>query len=435
VVRRTDPDDVLRTEGGDALRAQWDAGSTRARNRTEGEAKLNGINGQHYHGPSRATLYEAPDPATIPRRAWLYGGHYVRGVVTATVAPGGHGKTTLALFECIAMAVNGLRVWYLSGEDPKVEVDRRIAAHCQQHGIDLSALDGRLYVDDRESFPFSIGKSRRNATVEFNEEAVRAFETAIVTDQIDVAVLDPFVGFHSVSEVDNNAIDAIVKRLGGISQRQNCCIEISHHVRKPAQGQVELTVDDTRGGSAIVNAVRSCRVINRMSSVEAEQAKIETKSRHLYIRIDLGKRNMAPPEVAEWFRIVSTHLPNGDNVQAITHWEFPKAFDGMSAETVTWVQTLVREREGEGNPLRADSRSPDWLGIPLAEKLGIDPSQRGSAIRMNTIIGTWIKNNVFKKEQRYDGKLRKQRLFYVCSDRTAGGSSSLADDGDDEQDV
>ena len=36
-----------------------------------------------------ATLYVFPDPALIPPRAWLYGGHYVRHAATATVAPGG----------------------------------------------------------------------------------------------------------------------------------------------------------------------------------------------------------------------------------------------------------------------------------------------------------------------------------------------------------
>src|SRR5262245_25504877 len=36
--------------------------------------------------------YDAPDPTTIPRRAWLYGFHYMRKIVSATVGPGGIGK-------------------------------------------------------------------------------------------------------------------------------------------------------------------------------------------------------------------------------------------------------------------------------------------------------------------------------------------------------
>src|SRR5262249_38733411 len=108
-----------------------------------------------------ATAYVAPDPASIPKRAWLFGGHYIRQAATATVAPGGYGKTTLQIFEVVSMVGLGLKVWYLSGEDPKVEIDRRIAAHCQQHNLELKDQPGRLYVDDRNSFPFFIGKSPR----------------------------------------------------------------------------------------------------------------------------------------------------------------------------------------------------------------------------------------------------------------------------------
>src|ERR1700720_310006 len=99
--------------------------------------------------PPCATPYEFPNAADIPPRSWLYGGHYIRGVATAAIAPGGHGKTTISLFEAITMAFKGLRVWFLSGEDPKVEIDRRIAAHWQHHQLDPSKITGKLFVDDR----------------------------------------------------------------------------------------------------------------------------------------------------------------------------------------------------------------------------------------------------------------------------------------------
>jgi hypothetical protein len=39
------------------------------------------------------------DPATLPPREWLYGRHYQRRTVSATIAPGGFGKTTLGMVE------------------------------------------------------------------------------------------------------------------------------------------------------------------------------------------------------------------------------------------------------------------------------------------------------------------------------------------------
>jgi AAA domain len=45
------------------------------------------------------------DPATIPPRQFLYGKHYTRGAVGATIGAGGRAKTTLSCEEAVSMAV------------------------------------------------------------------------------------------------------------------------------------------------------------------------------------------------------------------------------------------------------------------------------------------------------------------------------------------
>lgn len=360
--------------------------------------------------PPSATLYLAPDPKTIPKRAWLYGGHYIRDVCTATVAPGGFGKTTLSLFEALTMVIDGLRVWYISGEDPKVEIDRRIAAHCQHHDFKLAECTGQLFVDDKTSFPFFIAKSPRAASVVFEDASLAGFESAIAAEKIDVVILDPFVSFHAVPENDNGAIDAVCKRLGIISYRQHCCIEISHHVRKQAPGQTLITVDDTRGGGAIVNAVRSSRVINRMNSGEAERSKIMSDMRSSYIRLDRGKRNMAPPDAANWFHMVSVALPNGDNVQSIEAWDFPKAAS-ITDDDTEWVKIIVRQRM-----YRTQSKSPDWLGIPIAERFDLDPKKRSDLFFVNKVIADWVRSGVLTKIIAKDETRRKREYFAVKED-------------------
>jgi hypothetical protein len=365
--------------------------------------------------PASATPYVFPDPASIPRREWLFGGHFVREAATATVAPGGFGKTTLTLYELITMAESGLRVWYISGEDPKLEIDRRIAAHCAHHGTDQLKVAQNLFVDDKTTFPLFIGQSPRTAVVNFNEQWLTAFERAIIDKQIDVVALDPFISFHAVPESDNGAIDQIVKRLALIAQRTKCCIELSHHVRKPGQGfQSELTTDDARGGSAIINAVRSGRVINRMNQSEAGVAKIAEDRRSAYVRVDKGKRNMAPAEAASWFHIVSVWLPNGDNVQAIERFEFPSAFAGMASDEIEWVQNLLRE----GGPKRASSQSDDWLGHDIGRHNGReDTDTKPGAIWANRVISEWLRNKVIKKVPLRDPISRKPNVpFYVAPD-------------------
>jgi hypothetical protein len=348
-----------------------------------------------------ATPYLLPDPATIPPRAWLYGGHYMRGVVTGTVAPGGFGKTTLALFEAITMARDGHRVWYISGEDDRVEIDRRIAAHCKLY--EIASLDN-LFVDDKMSFPFKIAKTGRTGP-DFDQPRLLAFEAAIEKNGINVVILDPFVAFHLLSENDTAAMDALIKRLADICSHRNICIEISHHVRKPGIGQVEITVYDARGAAAIVNAVRSCRVLNHMTVEEAQIAKIPADQRTRYLRVDSGKRNMAPPEKAHWHRLMSIKIANGDNVQAADVWEYPK--DDFALSDVDWIKFVLK-----GKSYRADSRSDEWLGHELAAHFGRDPNLKGDVIWINKLLKRWVNDKVIAKIERKDGS-RHTRTYFV----------------------
>src|SRR4030081_1676596 len=51
----------------------------------------------------RATPYTWIAPTTIPRRDFVYGRHLIRKFVSATVAPGGIGKSSLVITEALAM--------------------------------------------------------------------------------------------------------------------------------------------------------------------------------------------------------------------------------------------------------------------------------------------------------------------------------------------
>jgi hypothetical protein len=404
---------------------------------------------QQQQRPNRATVYVFPDPAMIPPRSCMYGQHYFRGSVTATVAPGGTGKTTLSLFEAITMAASGLRVWYVSGEDPRVEIDRRIAAHMKHHNIDPLTIAGNLFVDDKQSFPLRFttpGGNSRNVT--FDHDWIDAFAHAIDVDRIDVIIIDPLIGFLGTSENDNQVMDALVKLIADrICIPLNCCLEMSHHVRKPSLTQAEITVDDARGGGALVNATRSCRVINRMSSELAERAGVEKDKRTSYLRLDPGKRNMAPAEAASWWHLVSVLIGNeADNVQAIERWTYPGAMGGVTLADLDFVTELVRRPE---SAWRADARSPLWLGVPLAQRLGIDMSVDGDGNarvanpkkdcpKLNAILGTWVKSGALAIVERHDAKARKDFKFYVSPDAPETKTDvpgSQDSDGQDEMEL
>jgi hypothetical protein len=94
------------------------------------------------------------DPAKIDPRKWIYGKHYQKGVVSATIADGGMGKSVLALTEAIAIVTRrpllgvpvtskeGERdfVLYYNAEEPLEEIQRRVYAICQHYGVNPEEL-------------------------------------------------------------------------------------------------------------------------------------------------------------------------------------------------------------------------------------------------------------------------------------------------------
>jgi hypothetical protein len=117
----------------------------------------------------------------------------------------------------------------------------------------------------------------------------------IVDNAIDALTLDPFIKAHGVSENDNGAIDRVGRQFAAIA-KTNSSIELPCHVRKTSSsGRIEITVNDTRGASSLVDAARSNRILNAITIDEAHKAQTEPETRKNFFRMDDGKQNMAPP--------------------------------------------------------------------------------------------------------------------------------------------
>jgi AAA domain-containing protein len=367
------------------------------------------------------------DPQDIPPRQSLYGRHYIRGAIGATIAAGGRAKTTLAIYEAISMATGRnlktgealpcgpLRVSLLNGEENQDELDRRVAAACQCYGITKADLDGRLFVKSVRDYSIRIAKMVRN--VPMLDTGVVARLTEFVQDsRLDVVMIDPLISFHGVPENDNGAMDIVIKNgLGAIAAATNSAIEVFHHPGKPKPGQAETTVEDARGASAVIWAVRSARVLNFMMPEEAAKIGIAEDQRRLHIRIANGKANMGPIGKAEWMRLIIENLPNGDQVAVASSWTPPDPFQGIT----TADMELARELAATGD-YRADSRSPMWIGYALAKHLQLDVSHSGHGLsgsqkdgaRLKEIIRQWRQNKVLATEERTDND-GKKRSFIV----------------------
>lgn len=366
--------------------------------------------------PIKATPFEWRAEADIPARQWLYGRHLLRRFVSVDVAAGGTGKSSVKIGEALAMASNRplydveihggpLNVWLYNLEDPAEESERRIHATAKWFKIAPEEVSNGLFVDS--------GRDQRCVIATETEYGARIaqpvyeqIKAQILQNRIDVLIIDPFVSSHEVSENDNRAIDVVTKAWGKLADECNCSINLIHHVRK-GNGQ-EANADSARGAKALVDAARSVQVFNRMSPDEASLAGVAEDQRGFYFRVQNDKANLAPPEKAAWYRMNNVSLDNGDQVGVACPWKWPELFEGISTRHLIAVQKVVEQGEW-----RADSQSPDWVGIAVAQALDLDPVVAEK--RIKGLLKDWVKNGALTV---VDGKdeQRRTRKFVVVGE-------------------
>jgi hypothetical protein len=334
------------------------------------------------------------DLAALPPRQWLYGKHYQRRTVSATIAPGGFGKTTLGMVEAVAMATcrdvldeqpeARLRVWYHNGEDNLEELNRRLGAICLHYKIPQEELQGWFFMSSGNEVPLRVANGYNELRID--KPLIKCIEEEIARNEIDVALLDPLITLHGVSEQDNSKMDTVVRIFAGIADAEDCAIGLVHHTRKQPPGATgsDYGVDDMRGASATRDAVRAARMLNQMGAKEAGEVGIQEHERTSYFRVDRVKGNNAPPDKAVWRRFVNVELPNGDSVGVVAPWLFPGQ-DSPSPEMTAanaladglFVQLLVRltlngrivsDRAGINYAPTVFSREPEAKAAKVGKK-------------------------------------------------------------------
>jgi hypothetical protein len=370
----------------------------------------------------KATPYVWVRPESLPRRQFIYGRHLIRGFVSADIAPGGLGKSSVVTAEALAMrtgrALLGeqpagrLRVWLVNLEDPIQELRRRIAATALHYNIGSEDIGDGLFVDSGRDTEMVIAIDRRDG-IEIAVPVVEAIRSEIARKSLDVMMVDPFVACHAVPENDNGKIAAVVRQWANIAEATGCAINLVHHARKAGAGQA-VTVEDARGASALVNAARSVRVLNPMTKDEAERAGVD--NHRSYFSVTNGKSNLAPPsEKAVWRRFISVPLgngtdddPEGDRVGVIEQWTWPDPFRDVGADDAKEVQRRIANGE-----FRADHRSTQWAGKVVAEVLDFDLSDRAASAAVRNLLKTWVSTGALRVVTRKDGKRMDKQFVEV----------------------
>lgn len=374
------------------------------------------------HRTLSATPFRWPDPRTIPFRRWLFGYWLLRGELTALVAPGGIGKSTLT--SAIAMSLASGRdflgkhlpegactAWLWNLEDDRDELERQLTACSMLHGVGPDDCGARLYVDS------GLDQRLCTATEDVNgfkliEPVYAALKAEIEARGIDVLIVDPFVSSHDIEENDNSKIDTVAKRWKQLASETKTSIVLVHHTKK--MGGREVRAEDSRGAVSLINAARSTLVLNPMSSDEAERFGINDRGeQRRLVRVDDDKPNRAPPESAWWFRKESVDLDNGgesgragDSVGAAAPWSPPDPFDGLSARHLYEVQCAI------DSGLWAESvQAKDWAGFAVADALHLNAE--ADKPRIKSLLKTWIANKALKVDRRRTEKGRDKPFVIV----------------------
>lgn len=368
-----------------------------------------------------ATPFQWRDPADIPLRPWVYGRWLLRNTITAVVAPGGVGKSSLMASTVLALATGRellgktvwggpKRVWYWNLEDDGDELARQIQAAAYQHVVRAADCLDRLYVDSGlDGAGLCVASEAEDGWI--RRPVVEALVEELLARAIDVLIVDPFVSSHAVPENDNGAIDAVAKEWARVAKRADCAIVLVHHSKKMA-GQ-KVTAEASRGASALTNAARIVLALNRMEPDEATRFGVESdEERRRYFNVQDDKHNRAPAENAEWYRMASVDLGNGngepgDNIGVVTRWTPPDTFAGVSTDDLHRVQAIVA-----GGEWRKDHQSQAWVGHAVADALELDGNKPTDRARIRAMLKEWIGNGVLREEVRKDSN-RQPRPFIV----------------------
>jgi len=374
----------------------------------------------------QATPFAWRDRRSIPQRPWVYGRWLLRGTVTAVVAPGGVGKSSLVASMVLSLTTDrpvlgvqvwggAKRTWYWNLEDDRDELERQLQAAALLHQIGPDDCGDRLFLDSGlEGAELCIAEDGP-AGCRIRTPVVEALADELSARKIDVLIVDPFVSSHSVGENDNGAVDAVVKQWARLAKRSNCSIVLVHHTRK-LHGQ-KVTAEAARGAVALTAAARVTLVLNRMDEQQGVSLGIddEEERRRLFTVQD-DKHNRAPAEKARWYRLASVELGNGeglgDNVGVVTLWTPPDTFEGVRLDHLIRVQ----QRMGQGS-YRESYQSPEWLGHLVGDVLGIDPQTKSSKARLRRIISEWIENDVLRVTEGKDE--RRKPVKFVVVGRSA----------------
>jgi hypothetical protein len=371
---------------------------------------------------------EAPPP-----RGWLLGNIFARKFLSSLIADGGVGKTALRYAQLLSTVAHReltgehvfcrCRVLIISLEDDREEQERRLLAPMLHYGVKHSDIKGWLFLASPGGACGRLMTADKRGITKVGPLR-DAIEKAIVAHNIDIVSIDPFIKSHGVDENSNTGIDEVVQILTDLAAKHNIAVDVPHHTSKAASDPGNA--NRGRGASAMKDAARLVYTLTPMNEDEAEQFGIPEEERKLYVRMDSGKVNIAPPMGrAKWFKLVGVRLnngtpqyPNGDEVQTIERWRPPVAWENLDNDVLNRILTAIDAGLENGSRYSNDARA----GGRAAWKVVLENTTGKTEAQAKEIIKTWVAKGVLERRGYSDPVDRKDRTgLYLNPEKRPGG--------------
>ncbi len=233
---------------------------------------------------------------------------YLYADLALLVAAGGTGKTTLALWEAVHIALErplygrksrGGWVLFLTGEDSREQLTARLREVCKGMGLaelDLSRVRERVRISDLSGQPFKfaanvMGDVILTANVDRLIEALRDDPPALV-------VVDPYVSFGPGEASVNDGAQAMVLAARRLIRALGCCVRFIHHVGQEAARSATRDQYTGRGGTALPDGSRMVAVLSTLEDHDIAPPELRPllEGGGQLLELSLPKLSYCPPQ-------------------------------------------------------------------------------------------------------------------------------------------
>jgi AAA domain len=318
-----------------------------------------------------------------PPRRWLLDDCLPLGKVGLLVAPGGTGKSQLALQLALAVATGGMladwwqvgekgRVLALFAEEDEEELHRRVWAVLRGRALtpeQEADLRRNLFIRSMIASDNLMTKADKDGAVTRTDFVERLCATVQELPDLRLIIVDPASRFRGGNE--NFAEDAtrFVEALELIAKTTGATVLVLHHANKASTKDGEQNQSAARGSSALTDGVRWQMNLAPLTDTQAEALGIAKDAKHKYIAAKVTKSNYAPMGD-------TVYLRRGEHDGVLTYQEPQEAHRVTQADHFKLLVQLVREDDAKGYAHSKSSLARKYGGTEGPFKVGINRLER-----------------------------------------------------------